>query len=444
MKRSRYNRVVRLEEEDRYLLFNGLTTALISMDQQQFDIAQGVMSASSDNRKLSDGEEIQEIYKILVDGRFIIPDAVDEAALLKVRYNISRLTNPLSLTILPTLACNLRCTYCYERSRHEFMTPETANAICAFVEEQAQRDRYSEFHVTWYGGEPLLAAPTIWNLSDAFLKLSDQYGFSYTATMTTNGTLLTKETADKLIRYNVTGVQVTVDGPKHVHDARRPFRTGTGSSFETILANLEHVVGKIEVSLRINTDKKNAEYVLDLVQIFADKGWLGSDTKFSPYMAAVSTMTEACADVADDCCTIESFFDISLDFCTACATYGVPIRTRGLYHFPTSVKYNCGAVSLNSMLVTPSGGIHKCGLTVSDENESVGNIRDPVDLVNPKLLKWLNFDPFDVAACRACDLLPLCLGACPKRAIDGEDPTNSNSCKYMKRNIDTILRLHGT
>ena len=94
--------------------------------------------------------------------------------------------------------------------------------------------------------------------------------------------------------------------------------------------------------------------------------------------------------------------------------------------------------------ISKMGELGLFGLTVSEESESLGNVREPMDLVNPHLLKWLSFDPFEVEGCRECEFLPICLGACPKRTIEGEDPTQGNSCKYIKRNIDTILLLHGT
>jgi len=441
-KPSRYNRIVHVPETDRYLLFNGLTTALVSLDREQFEKVRYLLDADTCKPVEGMNERTRQLYDTLVDGRFIIPRSVDELALLEVRYNVSRFTNPLSLTILPTLACNLACTYCYERSRPDIMSKDTADAICAFVEDHARRERITSFNVTWYGGEPLLAASTIWDLSERFLRLSEQHNFRYSAAITTNGTLLTKDVADNLLRYNVTAAQVTVDGPKRIHDARRPFRNRKGSSFDTILENLENVVGTMDISLRINTDRRNAPFTEQLLQVFADRGWLGSDTRFYPYMAPVSKLTEACADIVQECCTAESYLEHSISFCKACAAFGVPIRTRAVYHFPVSVKYNCGAVSLNSMLIAPSGAIHKCGLTVSDDSESLGNIREPLDLVNPNLLKWLSFDPFAFEACRECDLLPICLGACPKRAIEGEVPAETTACAHTKGEIDAFLALH--
>ena len=442
MKPSRYNRIVHVPETDRHLLFNGVTTALISLDRERFEKARDLLAADTSEPGEEMDEETRELYDTLVDGRFIIPRSVDELALLRVRYNVSRFNNPLSLTILPTLACNLACTYCYERPSRDVMSQDTADAICAFVEDHARRERMSSFNVTWYGGEPLLAASTIWELSERFLRLSEQYNFRYSAAITTNGTLLTTDVVDNLLRYNVSAAQVTVDGPKRIHDARRPFKNQNRSSFDTILGNLDNVVGKMDMSLRINTDRRNAPFTEELLQVFADRGWLGSDTRFFPYMAPVSKLTEACADIVQECCTAESYLEHSISFCKACARYGVPIKTRALYHYPVAVKYNCGAIALNSMVIAPSGAIHKCSLTVNDETESLGNIHEPLDLVNPNLLKWLNFDPFVFDACRECDLLPICLGACPKRALEGEVPAETTACAHTKGEIDTILTLH--
>jgi len=442
MKRSRYTRIVAVPNENRYLLFNGITSALISLDEDLFRNAEQVLDAVENGRSEPEDSQSQEVYRMLVDGRFIVPQHVDEVALLRVRYNISRLNNPLSLTILPTLACNLACKYCYEREQNEFMEQDTIDAVCGFVKSRAEQDRIRDLHVSWYGGEPLLAVSTIRELSEKFLNLSRQFDFRYTSAITTNGTLLTKDIAEELLCNNVATIQVTVDGPKHIHDSRRPFKSSGRSSFDAVMRNLEHVVGRMRVSVRINTDEGNVGSAIDLVKTFADKGWLGRDTDFYPYMAQVGRLTEACADTGTEFCSVDGFFDQSMDFCKSCADCGVPVDTHALYHFPVSMKYNCGAVGLNTIVINPSGAIHKCGLLVTEPEESLGNIRDPLDLTNPNLLKWLDFDPFEVDECRECDLMPVCLGGCPKRVLQGEDPASSDSCRYIKRNIDTILALH--
>ena len=44
MKRSKYNRIVHIEDEDRFLLFNGVTTGLVSLERESFERAQEMIA----------------------------------------------------------------------------------------------------------------------------------------------------------------------------------------------------------------------------------------------------------------------------------------------------------------------------------------------------------------------------------------------------------------
>lgn len=64
-----------------------------------------------------------------------------------------------SLTILPTLNCNLSCKYCFEEAhrRIEKMSPEIVKKLKQYIKEQyvhGRRTEYMDLH--WFGGEPLL------------------------------------------------------------------------------------------------------------------------------------------------------------------------------------------------------------------------------------------------------------------------------------------------
>ncbi|MFC1734598.1 radical SAM protein [Candidatus Hydrogenedentota bacterium] len=443
MKQSTYNRVVPIPESGQVLLFNGVTTAMLKLNGRSYARARGILSACDAGDFVPVGSDEDVLLEKLVDGRFIIPDDFDELEFLKTRYHLSRFNDAFSLTILPTLACNLECVYCYEERRPGVMTKEIERAVCAFAEEKVTNDRPARFSVSWYGGEPLLASSTIRRLSEKFIEIAELNGIPYKATMTTNGTLLTNLMADELVKHNVVAMQITLDGPKEIHDARRPMANGKGSSFDTIVENLENVAGRMTVSIRINTDKQNAARATELLELFDKKGWIGKSPGFYPYMTPVSELTEVCSPAAGNCCTIGSLFEVSQDFCMECAERGVPVKTHSLYHFPICRKFNCGAVGVNSIGVVPSGALHKCSLTVSDDTQAVGHITRPLDLANPKLLKWLSFDPFSYKECRECNLLPNCLASCPKRALDGQDPARSDSCRYLREHIDARLLMHG-
>jgi sulfatase maturation enzyme AslB (radical SAM superfamily) len=64
-------------------------------------------------------------------------------------------SNFLNLIILPTEACNFRCTYCYETFEHKKMKKEVVNGIKALIGRRGPE--LNKLEIAWFGGEPLLA-----------------------------------------------------------------------------------------------------------------------------------------------------------------------------------------------------------------------------------------------------------------------------------------------
>lgn len=106
--------------------------------------------------------------------------------------------------------------------------------------------------------------------------------------------------------------------------------------------------------------------------------------------------------------------------------YLVPATTFGL----------CAAEMDNAFVVEPNGNLQKCWVTVGEEHERVGNIRDGVtSYVN--LNKWIGYSPLHDTECRECNVLPLCYGNCVYRALS--DPV-SKHCGVWKFQLETVLR----
>ncbi len=149
----------------------------------------------------------------------------------------------ISILILNiTERCNIRCKYCsysgtyyYERTHSErSMSYETIKkSLNYYLSIPVRVDRKC---ISFYGGEPLLDFKKIKNIVETVSqKFKNQCSFS----MTTNGTLLTREISDFLIKHNF-HLLVSLDGPQHVHDRYRVTQKGL-PTFEKIAGNLKNI-----------------------------------------------------------------------------------------------------------------------------------------------------------------------------------------------------------
>jgi len=144
--------------------------------------------------------------------------------------------------------CNMRCKYCkasgayfYERPHSpRYMTPNIAEkAIDFFITHSSKSQRRS---ISFFGGEPLLN----FNL----IKRSVEYAISQTGeknmhfSLTTNGTLLSDDIIDFLVRHNFS-LYISLDGPKDIHNKNRVFKNGKGT-FDKIIENLQKIKRKSE------------------------------------------------------------------------------------------------------------------------------------------------------------------------------------------------------
>ena len=111
------------------------------------------------------------------------------------------------------------------------------DAICREVQEAAERKK--NIHISWYGGEPLLAKDAVWDLSKQFLKSCETFGAYYSATIITNGYLIDDETVENFLKYKIVKVQITIDGPPDIHNKRRKLKNDSKPTFDVILKNVK-------------------------------------------------------------------------------------------------------------------------------------------------------------------------------------------------------------
>ena len=121
LKPSSYNYKMVLPEGNT-LWFNFYTLSLTAFDPLDASLADEILDVPN---QAWTGDRAAEIKKIFRDNGFLVNNSVFEIDYIKQEYFQQRYAqNNLSLTILPTLACNFRCIYCYEKHDAQSMTPE--------------------------------------------------------------------------------------------------------------------------------------------------------------------------------------------------------------------------------------------------------------------------------------------------------------------------------
>jgi len=260
--------------------------------------------------------------------------------------------------------------------------------------------------VTWYGGEPTLCLGLIETLSAQLRGLCERQGVEFLpASIVTNGYLLTEKVAQRLKAAGVKEAQVTMDGDRETHDRRRPLQGG-GGTFDRILENVAATRSILDIQIRINLDRSNADTAVAALDALVEHGLQGMPT----YYGHVQPFTEACADIASDCFTDREFGELSLALTRQAIARGF-----------TSMRYPrlqvggvCGADHELGYLVAPDGLLFKCWAQASlGPEHSVGSIVDGEATPGQEenLQRFLDWDPLADRVCRECRVLPICTGA---------------------------------
>ena len=181
---------------------------------------------------------------------------------------------PLYLMAKPAgAACNLRCSYCYYLEKRDLyqgssqlMDEETLEL---FIKEYIEAQTTPEVMFIWHGGEPLLCPITFYQRA---LELQQRYakGRKIDNCIQTNATLLTDEWC-KFLQKNNFLVGVSIDGPRHMHDALRKRAQGEGSYSDVIRGIRLLAKYHIEWNAMATVNAINVEHPMEFYRFFRDE-----------------------------------------------------------------------------------------------------------------------------------------------------------------------------
>ncbi len=425
-KQSSYNYFV--QDGDKVVYLNGITSKMFAMSQAEHAKMQILLQ---DLEKFQ--VEYPTTFKYFEKQGFITTDDVDEISILLYRNRQAVFTDKNYMLIInPTLECNFRCWYCYEEHNQGFMSQEVMTRIKRHIRYMIEKEKITSLTLSWFGGEPFLYFDEIvYPLSLFAQKLCSENGIPFFSNATSNGYLIDKDVALKMVEIKLNHLQITLDGDENRHNK---IRNANGSpSFQKIIDNINLLLEMskdVTITLRINYDKKtlfvsNWNNVLNLFH-----------TKYRnricvDFQQVWQTMTENQGENHK-----------VLELQSLCSKLGFQLQSNAvLFHL------GCGCICYGDKYyhaeLNYDGKVYRCTSRGYTEKQLMGELgEDGIIKWNEKMMaKRYSKAPFENELCLTCKYLPLCLGFCSQKLLELSEKELEELCclRYMDVYPETMI-----
>lgn len=366
---------------------------------------------------------------------------------------LERLLNhhPNKLLLMVSQSCNYRCVYCYAVENNfpdegRLMDESTAYKAVDHLFEASGSRKY--LTISFFGGEPLLNFPVIRKVVDYSLSRAKEEDRQVEFLMSTNGSLVTDEIADYLVKHEFS-MLVSLDGPPEIHNRFRPTRSG-GPSHHLSLKGAYRLLSRyprkryVKVKAVLNHESHNlleiAEYLEGLG--FTNIGIGGSRER--------SWGCRSFDIQGNDYTVLHNNVEALLDRFLKRLDENRPLGYNPFFHALRDLKgkrnflgITCG-VGRNCNAVSVDGDIYPCHRYVGMKPFVLGNIDEGLDraktLAYYRAL-WTNGE----RSCGACWARHICGGECPW-FVSREDgkiwPPHEGGCGEIRKGLERAIWLY--
>lgn len=365
--------------------------------------------------------------------KFIVDDDEDQVEIQRQIRNYvkePREVKTLAFVIAPTLFCNARCAYCFEKGTKQCrMEPSTEAAMIDFIASTVKRFNAQKIAVTWFGGEPLLEQELIRRVSKALIGVVGKD--NYNASITTNGSLIDDDVIGLFKECNITSVQVTIDGTEENYNRIKNYVAPDRFNFQTVIRNIERCLeNEILMTIRLNISAVNYGDVRVVLEQLAQR--FGSYKK-QMHIYAFPIMGDRDDESLYQSGSGSQELKEALDGITMrLFELGYKDSYKSLALKARSV--HCAAFRYHSYSIDPNGDIFRCEHHLGHKDWAVGNVFEGIDEDSSKFRYWL--EPEVPDKCNSCRILPMCQGGCVM-----EIGTNLDACSKQLLTLGTSLDL---
>lgn len=397
MKYSIYNNIVTISPKI-ILLFNSFS------DSYMF------LSASVSNLLKTPSlvkEKHLKLYRNMVKKGFYVSENIDEFERLKsCTEKILNDKRSFFLIINPTMDCNLRCWYCYEKHEKSEMNKDVFQNVLSFIKDKIASG-IKVFCLGFFGGEPLMKFSSIvMPLIEHTYQLCKQENIEFRVSFTSNGTLLTKSKIEELCRFCKPSFQITLDGNEEIHNKVR-FLANRKGTYSLILQNIKVLLEyNCPVRVRINHTKDSIKSIHDILQkasvIFNEHKEL---IEFDFHRVWQDRDTE----------------ERVLPEVKAYAGNLIEKGFNALYDELNEIRNPCYGDKANTAVINYNGDVFKCTAKDFCKENREGFLTNGGKMIWEKSQEYRLSVKLKNTACKKCSIAPICGGGCSRYILEKEE-----------------------
>ena len=352
-------------------------------------------------------ETEEETQQVLLDDGFLVQSREEDDARLRAHLERASegIPGTLYVTLMPTLQCNLACSYCFQKENPAFtkMSSPTEDATLEWILRQVDARALRTLKVHYFGGEPTTRKDYCLRTARVLAASMAARGGTFEWQMTTNGVLLDVAFAKGMEQFGKGQFKVTLDGDKETHDKERVYRDGRGS-FDVIFNNvvaLAEAGSKVRVGGNFFPDQaKSFESLLDRLEKSGVAQKL-QGIRFKPIVDTHQLGAGTCTNCSGN---EETATLVQLNKSIERRKLAPPVLEGEMLE---SMLGPCELHWKNNYTIDPEGNVYKCPAVAGLPDMAVTHVASGAA---EKIAPLVELRPWE--QCGECPYMPVCVGGC--------------------------------
>jgi len=433
MQLSRFTVTYRDVRPGEHVLYSVLDDRYLGLDSHTLEAVQ----RWSEGGAAADESEL-EAQQVLLEDRFLVEDRSADDVRLRAHLDQAAegVPSTMYVTLMPTLACNLACNYCFQKESPAFnsMHKPTEEATIGWILRHVDERGLHTLEIHYFGGEPTTRKGFCLRTAEALSASMKARGGTFRWNMTTNAINLDVEFATAMRKFGDGTFKVTIDGDKETHDQMRVWRDGSGT-FDQIFANVLAVAPHAKIRIGGNFLPHQAasfERLLERIEASGLKGKL-EGVAFKPIFQAQLNKSSCTG------CSEKEETQVLVQLNRAIEKKGLGLQR---YDGDTleSMLGPCELHWKNNYTIDPDGYVYKCPAVAGRREVSVAQVAsEAVEKIAPLVAAR----PWD--QCGDCAYMPVCVGGCLGSKYLNTGKTDQVACRkdqFEKSFRETVVRRY--